>query len=206
MIAKRLNRRTAAFTFVELLVAMGVSVIFMAGLAGVWTSLSYNGINAAAYAARQSDQMRVFDYLKRDIRRAAAVQIFNGATLVTGTTTFGSELRLTIPDYYADGREEDNTFGSSTANAPVAVTSNVSYGTALPVRYYALNGAPVRNEAGTVRTVGNAAGAFALSFKRETSGAIRCRVFFDQAVRGGKARTLRRQVDALCVPRFEFQL
>lgn len=212
MIASRLDRRTAAFTLVEILVAMAVFGVFMAGLLQVWTSLTYNGINTAAYAARQNDQMRVLDYLKRDIRRASGVEIYNGATLVTDTTTFGTELRLTIPDYYADTREEDNTFGTRTANAPVAkagtagAPSTVSYGTVLALRYYVVNGAPVRNEAGTVRTVGSTAGAFALSFKRETTGAIRCRVFFDQAMRGGTTRTLRRQLDTLCVPRFEFQL
>ena len=52
----------------------------------------------------------------------------------------------------------------------------------------------------------DAAGAFALTFKRETDGSIRSRVFFDQPMRGGRKRTLRRQVDAIAIARSELQL
>lgn len=172
----------------------------------MWSALSFTALNATAYARRQNDQMRVLDYVKRDIRRATKVELYNGATLVAGTTTFAPELRLTIPDYYADSREEDNALGTKIPNAPAVTAGEVAYGTALTVRYYAINGSGVRNEAGMSRTVADAAGAFAFSFKRETSGAIRCRILFNQPMRGGKSRTLRRQVDTLCVPRAELQL
>lgn len=185
---------------------MGVFSLFMTALLTTWRSLTATALNTTAYAQRQNDQIRVLDYLKRDIRRATKVEIYNGATLVTGTTTFGTELRLTIPDYYADSREEDNAIGTKTANTPAVAAGTVTYGTALTVRIYALNGAIVRNEAGTSRSVASAAGAFVPSFKRETTGAIRCRILFDQPMRGGKARTLRRQVDTLCVPRSELQI
>jgi hypothetical protein len=180
--------------------------VLSAGLMRVWFSLTYTGLNTTTYAQRQNDQMRVLDYLKRDLRRATKVEIYNGTTLVTGTSTFGSELRLTIPDYYTDVREEDDANGTSSTAAPTVTSGTVSYGTNLTVRYYASSGAAVRNEAGTVRTVGSATAAFALSFKWETSGAVRCRVFFDQPLAGQNSRTLRRQVDALCVPRYQFQL
>ena len=206
MIAKNASRRSAAFTLVEILVGMAVLGVFMAGLLRTWAALSYTGMNTTAYAARQGDEMRVLDYVKRDIRRATAVQIFNGATLVTGTTTFGTELRLTMPDYYSDTREEDNAIGTKNTNAPSVAAGIVAYGSAFTVRYYVVGGAVIRNEAGTLRTIADASGAFTLSFKKETSGAYRCRVFYAQPTRGGTARTIRRQVDTLCVPRFEFQL
>lgn len=186
--------------------ALAVSGLFMGGLMAMWNSLGVTALNTTSYAQRQNDQMRVLDYLKRDIRRATKVELYNGATLVTGTGTFAPELRLTIPDYYDDSREEDNAFGTKTVNTPALASGAVAYGTALTVRYFALSGAAVRDEAGTSRTVGSAAGVFALSFLRETGGAIRCRVYFDQPMRSGVARTLRRQVDTLCVPRFELQL
>lgn len=186
--------------------AMGVFGIFMSGILTMWNTLGTTALNTTTYAQRQADQMRVLDYLQRDIRRATTVELYDGANLVTGTTTFASELRLTIPGYYADSREEDNAIGTNATTTPTVDGGAVAYGTVLTVRYYALNGAPVRDEAGTLRTMGSAAGAFALSFKRESSGAIRSRVFFDQPMRGGSNRTLRRQVDALCVPRPEFQL
>ncbi|MEQ1862918.1 MAG: prepilin-type N-terminal cleavage/methylation domain-containing protein [Chthoniobacteraceae bacterium] len=206
MIARNASRGRAGFTLIEMLVAAVVFGVFMAALLRIWNTLGATAMNTTAYAQRQNDQMRVFDYLKRDIRRATNVEIYNGATLVTGTTTFGSELRLTIPDYYSDSREEDNAIGTKVPNTPAVVSGDVAYGATLTVRYYALNGAGIRDEAGTARTVASAAGAFVLSFKRETSGAIRSRVFFDQPMRGRASQTLRRTVETICIPRFELQL
>ena len=206
MIVRNSRRTGAAFTLVEILVAMAVFGLFMGGLLTTWNSLGTTALNTTAYARRQNDQMRVLDYLKRDIRRSTKVELYDGATLVTATATFAPELRLTIPDYYSDSRDEDNAIGTKMANTPVMASGTVAYGTALTVRYFAQNGSIVRNEAGSSRTVADAAGAFVPSFMRETSGAIRCRVLFDQPMRSGNGRKLRRQVDTLFVPRSEFQL
>lgn len=205
MCAHRSRQRRAAFTLVELIIGLAVAGVFMALLLRMWMSLTFTGMNTTAYATRQNDQMRVLDYLKRDIRRATAVEIYDGATLVTSTSVFGNELRLTIPGYYSDTREEDNAIGPKATNAPSVTAGSVAYGAALTVRYFASGGAVVRDESGTPRTVAGAAGAFALSFAKETSNAIRSRIVFDQPMRGGTARTSRRQVDNLCVPRAEFQ-
>ncbi len=196
----------AGFTLAELVVAMGVFSIFMAALMSSWTAVQTTAVNAMTYAARQNDQMRAVDYLKRDIRRASLVEIYNGGALVTGTATFGDELRLTIPGYYADAREEDNAIGTKTTNAPAMVSGSVAYGTALPVIYSIQAGAVVRNEAGVARTIGAAAGAFVLTFKNETNGSIRCRMIYDQPMQGGAGRTLRRQLDVLCLQRAKLQL
>src|SRR5437762_7444725 len=96
---------------------MAVFCIFAAALLATWVALGTSAMNTTSYAQRQNDQMRVFDYLKRDIRRASNIDIYNGATLVTDTS-FGTELRLTIPDYYADSREDDNASGANTPNTP----------------------------------------------------------------------------------------
>ena len=206
MIASKALSRLAAFTLIEMLIAMAAFGLFSTALMLTWNSINATAVNTTAYARRQNDQMRVLDYLKRDIRRATTVEIYNGASLVTDTTTFGSELRLAIPDYYQDTREEDNALGTKTANTPALTGGNVTYGTALTVRYYVQNGAAIRDEANVLRQVSDPAGAFTLSFKRETNGSIRSRVFFSQPMRGGKKRTLRRQVDTLSVPRSELQL
>ena len=195
----------SGFTLIEVLVAMGVFGMFAAALLMTWTALQTSAMNTTAYAQRQSDQMRVCDYLKRDIRRASNVAIYNGATLVGGTA-FGSELRLTIPDYYTDSREEDNAIGSSTPGTPALASGNVTYGSALTVRYYVSTGAIIRSEAGTNRTLADSAGGFALSFCKDTSGLIRSRVVFDQRMRSGTNRMLRRQIDLLCGQRSQLQL
>lgn len=204
MIFRNKLGRFAAFTISEVLVGMGIFGVFSAALIIAWTALQANAVNAATYAQRQNDQLRTLDYIKRDIRRASSVQIYSGATLVTGTNA-GTELRLTIQDYYADSREEDNAVGTNTANSPALSGTNVTYGTAMTVRYYVLNGAIVRNEGGTSRTIGDAAGAFVLSFRREASGDVRSQVFYNQPMRGPGKRVLRRQVDLLCRERSNLQ-
>lgn len=200
------RRRLAAFTLVEILVAMAVGGLFLSGLLAMWNVLGSTALNTTASAQRQNDQIRVLDYLKRDVRRATTVALYNGSIVVTDTTTFASELLLTIPDYYADSREDDHAIGTRDAVAPAVTAGVVAYGTPLTVRYYALGGAVVRNEAGISRTVAAAAGAFVLSFKQETTGAVRCRVVFDQPLRSGSARKLHRMVDTLCLPRSELLL
>lgn len=189
----------------EILVATGIFSIFVATLLSSWLALQASAVNMTAYAKRQSDQMRVIDYLKRDVARAAVVEIYNGGVLVTDNS-LGDEIWLTIPDYYSDARAEDDVFGTRVENAPTIVAGKVSYGAPLTVRFYVLNGAIVRQEDATTQDVTDAAGAFTLSVGREASGLIRARVFFDQVMRGGGAsRTLRRQVDFLCGQRAQLQ-
>ena len=114
------SQKRSGFTLIEILVAMGVFSTFAAALLTTWIALQTSAMNMTAYAQRQNDQMRIIDYLKRDVRRASKIEIYNGATLVTGTA-FGSELRVTIPDYYADSREEDNAIGSRTPATPTEI-------------------------------------------------------------------------------------
>jgi type II secretory pathway pseudopilin PulG len=206
VIFRRINDRGAAFTLVEVLLATGIFGAFAAALLAVWSTLGYSALNTTTFAHRQNDQMRVLDYLKRDIHRSTKVELYNGATLVTGTTTFASELRLTIPDFYADSRAEDDVYGATATNGPVLNGTEVAYGTALTVRYFTSGGAGIRREADVSRTVADAAGVFAFSFKRETNGAIRCRIVFEQPLRGQAGRKLQRTVDTLCVPRSELRL
>ena len=183
---------------------MGLCAMLSAGLMVVWSSLSFKALNATAFSTLQNDQMRVLDYLKRDIHRATKVELLNGATVVTATEVAATHLRLTIPDYYADTREDDAAFGSRAANAPVLQDSAVKYGTPLVVTYSAPAGACIRNEGTVSRTLTSAAPAFTCAFTRETSGAIRCRISFDQPMRNS-AQKLRRTVRTRCVPRVEFK-
>ena len=206
MIAPDSKRKKAAFSIAELLIAAGILGLFMTALLTTWSSVGYSALNTTTYARRQNEQMRVLDYLKRDIRRATKVELYNGAILVTATNVAASALKLTIPDYYADSREDDDALGVNTPNSPAISGNSVAYGTPLTVNYLTLGGAGVRQEQGVSRNVADAAGVFALSFKRESNGAIRCQVTFDQPLRAsGTNRTLHRQVETLCLPRVELQ-
>ena len=199
-----ISSKRSGFTLVEILIATGVFGLFSVALMATWTALQTSAMNTTAYAQRQNDQMRIFDYLKRDIRRASNVDVYNGATLVTGTA-FGTELRLTIPDYYSDSREEDNAVGTKTPITPTLSGTTVTYGAAMTVRYYLLNGAVVRNEAGTIRTIADAAGGFTVSFSKEVTNQIRSRVLYNQRMRSGTIRNLNRSTDVLCGQRTKLQ-
>ena len=204
MIAPDSSRK--GFSLAELLIAVGVLAAFMTALLTTWSSVGYSALNTTTYARRQNDQMRILDYLKRDIRRATKVELYNGPILVTAANVPATELKLTIPDYYTDSREDDDAFGVNTANSPTISGNSVAYGTPLKVNYLTVGGAGIRQEQGVSRNVADAAGVFAFSFKRETDGAIRCQVTFDQPMRAsGASRVLHRQVETLCLPRVELQ-
>ena len=170
-----------------------------------WISLASTGVNTTAYAARQNDQMRVLDYLKRDIRRSSAAAVYDAGRIITTPGSPGTELRLTIPDYYADSREEDNSLGPNAAHAPSLTGDIVNYGAPLTVRYSTAGGAVIRTESGAGRVVANDAGAFALSFSKEAKGTVRSRITYEQPMQGPSARALRRNVEITTVPRFIFR-
>jgi type II secretory pathway pseudopilin PulG len=199
------DQRTAAFSLAEVVLAMALFTTFSAMLVTTWMAVTRAAVNATSYAFTQNDQMRLVDYLKRDIRRANAIAIYNGATKVTDTTTFGSELQLTFSDYYTDAREEDNAFGTSTAAAPTLALNSISYGKSLTVRFYGSAGAAIRNEAGVERTIGAKVGGFTLSFKNEADRAVRCRVAFSRQMWRSGSQKLERQMDFLCYPRSVLQ-
>ncbi len=199
-----LRTKTSGFTLTEVLIASGALAIFATALLTTWSALGTSVMNTTSYAQRQNDQMRVFDYLKRDIRRASSIIITSNGIAVAGSN-FGDTITLTIPDYYTDARQEDNAIGANVAVTPTLSGSTVTYGATLTVKYYVLNGAIIRNEGGTLRTVGGSSGAFSVSFSNDPSGLIRCRVLFNQQLRSGTGDTLSRQVDILCGQRTQLE-
>lgn len=79
------RRSSGGFTFIELLVGMTIGSIALAGVAVVSISLQ-RAFEAANYQiTAQNDQLRVFDYLSRDLRMAASVSILNGGGKITVT-------------------------------------------------------------------------------------------------------------------------
>ena len=177
--------------------ALVVFSLFSSVLVTSWTALQTDAMNTTSFAVRQNDQMRAMDYLKRDIRRASTVAIYNGATLITTAGTYGSTLQLTIPGYYSDTRLEDDSHGTRVANSPTYTSGKLGYGTAMTVRYYTLNGAVMRSEASassTTRIIADATGNFIISFATDTSNFLHSKIDFDQRMRSGSNRSLRRQL------------
>ena len=124
-------QRLRAFTLVEFLVASSVSVVLVGiGLvASISVQRSFNA--SIKYANSQSEQARVLDYMALDLRQSLTV---------TGS---GSELRLTIPDYY------DSTGQPRT---PTVVNGLPKYGTTPQAVRYFLQGSSILRTAGTTTT------------------------------------------------------
>lgn len=126
-----MNRRRAiaGFTLTELLVASGLSTMILAGLITGAISLQRGYAAAQHQILCQEDQMRVIDFLTRDLRRATSVTISNQNRMVT----------MTLPD------QVDLVAG--TLRLPAIANGAVQYGnTPATVSYYVSGTAFVRKE------------------------------------------------------------
>ncbi len=96
----------AGFTLVEMLIALGSSVVILGTLIAGALGLQKSMRASEEYATRQAEQRRMIDYIARDLRRSiflgvrngpgAARQAASGSILLSGTTT----LEAVIPGYY----------------------------------------------------------------------------------------------------------
>lgn len=88
MIAATRQRAVAAFTLVELMVGMAISAVILGGLSTSFIALQRSFEAANYQMTAQNDQLRILDYISRDLRMAASVTILNS----------GAKLSLTLPD------------------------------------------------------------------------------------------------------------
>jgi prepilin-type N-terminal cleavage/methylation domain-containing protein len=128
-----MNRRcsSAGFTLTELLVASGLSALLLAGLLTGALALQRGYAAAQHQILCQEDEMRVIDYITRDLRRATGVTISNQNRMLT----------LTLPDQV--------DLAADALRLPSIVNGVVQYGnTPATVSYYVSGTAFVRKENG----------------------------------------------------------
>ncbi len=96
------RRRAAAFTLLELMVAMTMTaIVLVATLSGV-ISLQKSYASTEEYANGLADQMRLLDYLAQDLRRAVAVPA-NGTTAAQPAWVMDTDdqgVTINVPNYY----------------------------------------------------------------------------------------------------------
>lgn len=85
---RQLKTQRAGFALSETLISIGVFSAVSIGLLMGFTSLERNFAATTDFATNHADQMRISDYLARDLRRALTVQ------------ASPSDTTLTIPSYY----------------------------------------------------------------------------------------------------------
>jgi len=148
-----LKRRSipAGFTLAEMLVALGVASIVFAAIITASVAL-YRSFNAVdAYFSTQMQQLRIIDYLNRDVKRA---------TVVTTSTDLQS-ITVTVPNYRIKAGDAEAVANAALVGMPrnptvtlSATGPQVNYGTgATTVVYSVSNNSILRTENGQVTTI-----------------------------------------------------
>jgi type II secretory pathway pseudopilin PulG len=136
-----IRARLAGFTLVELLIATGISSVIGAALLTGSILVQKSFAASRHHIDAQAEQLRLIDYMGLDLRRALTVT-------VTATAS-GSQLALTIPDYYEPDPDHP---GRLRPREPDVSKGTVVYGAApIAVSYYKRDSAIYRKQ-GTVET------------------------------------------------------
>lgn len=90
------HRRRSGFTIAELMVGMAIGSIVLAGVALTSTSLQRSFEAANYQMTAQNDQLRIFDYLSRDLHMASAVSILEGDGKLSLTVPTSDSALLTL--------------------------------------------------------------------------------------------------------------
>src|SRR5437763_3837569 len=145
------NSHQSGFTLAEILTAMPIAVVIFAAIitASLAMQKTFNAVDN--YFATHIQQVRIIDYLNRDVKRALICTV--SANLQTVT--------LTIPKYIIQSGDAEAVSNPSLVGAmrspTISTTTSgvqVNYGTATSTVVYSINGASIlRTEDGVVTTI-----------------------------------------------------
>jgi prepilin-type N-terminal cleavage/methylation domain-containing protein len=141
----------SGFTLAEIMTAMVIAVVIFAAIltASLAMQKTFNAVDN--YFATHVQQVRIIDYLNRDVKRA----------LICTTSANQQTVTLTIPKYIIQSGDAEAVSNPSLVGAmrnPTisAITSGVqvNYGTTTSTVVYSINGASIlRTEDGVVTTI-----------------------------------------------------
>lgn len=135
----------AGLTLVEVMISMVAAMTIMAALVSGSAALQRSFQTTTDYAAQESDQLRLWDYLALDLRRAQT-------TSLTTDGAGNSILTITIPDYYQSNDSTQNTYWMR--RIPTIAGGVVTYGTTpVTITYQKVGNAIRRSEAGVWTTI-----------------------------------------------------
>jgi prepilin-type N-terminal cleavage/methylation domain-containing protein len=150
------HRRQSGFTLAEIMTAMAIAVVIFAAIitSSVAMQKSFNAVDN--YFATHVQQIRIIDYLNRDVKRA----------LIVTTSADHQTVTLTIPKYIVQSTDQDGQSNASLVGAmrspTISPTSSyqVNYdyvGTTTPATstiVYTISGNSIlRTEDGVVTTI-----------------------------------------------------
>jgi type II secretory pathway component PulJ len=145
------SHQTAGFTLGETLVSLTLSSLILAAAIGSGVSLqkSFNAVDN--YFSTHMQQIRIIDYLNRDVKRG----------LIVTTSVDLQSVTVTLPNYIIQAGDSEAVGNSSLIGTPrtptITYTSSgpqVNYGASNSTVSYSINGnSIVRIENGTVTTI-----------------------------------------------------
>jgi len=144
-------QRTAGFTLCEMLVAVSVSIVVLAAAIASSVSLqkSFNAVDN--YFGTHMQQVRIIDYLSRDVNRGFSVT----------TSVDLQSVTVNLPNYIIQAGDPEAVGNSSLIGTPRSPTvsyatgaAQVNYGTSTSTVVYAVNNSSIqRTENGAVTTI-----------------------------------------------------
>ena len=144
-------RKCLAFTLTEMMIAMSVSGVVLGTTLTSSTSLqkSFNAIDS--YFGTHMQQIRIVDYLSRDVKRG----------LIVTTSADLQTVTITVPNYIIQAGDPEAIVNPSLVGTPRTPTMaytpsgwQVNYGTATSTVVYSISGMSIlRTENGTVTTI-----------------------------------------------------
>jgi len=145
----RHHSHQSGFTLAEIMMAMAIAVVIFAAIitASLAMQKSFNAVDH--FFATHIQQVRIIDYLNRDVKRA----------LICTTSANQQTVTLTIPKYIiqsgdAEAVSNPSLVGAMRSPTLSTTTSLVNYGTTTSTVVYSINGASIlRTEDGVVTTV-----------------------------------------------------
>jgi len=145
------SQKTSGYSLSELLVTISLSSIVLGAAitCGISLQKSFNATDN--YLATHIQQVRIIDYLNRDVKRG----------LIVTTSVDLQSVTMTLPNYLIQSGDSEAVANPSLVNTPrtptVSYTSNgwqVNYGASTTSVVYSINGSSiVRIENGVVTTI-----------------------------------------------------
>ena len=147
----KLSRKRFAFTLPEMSVALAASSVILGATLTSSTSLqkSFNAIDN--YYGTHMQQVRIVDYLSRDVKRG----------LVVTTSADLQTVTITVPNYIIQAGDPEGVINPALIGTPRTPTMvytpsgwQVNYGNTTSTVVYSINGLSIlRSENGTVTTI-----------------------------------------------------
>jgi type II secretory pathway component PulJ len=145
------QHKLAGFTFAEMMIALAASAVVMAATITSGTSLqkSFNAIDS--YFATHMQQIRIVDYLSRDVKRG----------LIVTTSADLQTVTVTVPNYIIQAGDPEAIADPSLVGLPRTPTiintpsgPQVNYGIGNSTIVYSISGLSIlRTENGAVTTI-----------------------------------------------------